>query len=329
LAQVFPATEETPLFFRDWAATVAAMTEDLSKLADSGTVVNYVSHDQIYEPDGNIYMFYFELIKGGKFVSVTLAWRFQQSYYVTLVGMNTGDMPDMLRITKEAARDFRDYTAEPLSGFETMNSLELIEEATPVHIPEWKYSVFNPFWAVWEQFYDEGGFYNPKESEAPIVPPDIPFDWGDQTPGLSSELIPAKEIFIERYDKAAAVLGIPLFEDLPGSTEERFDYEFRNSRGDFVAAIIYEPLSVWLIANGESERDRLQVFAAAAAGLTGLPAEECLAAMTDLVIGAQYDGDMYTNSAVLAGVPFTYELSGSPDSETPAIAMLFAFSPFE
>jgi len=72
----------------------------------------------------------------------------------------------------------------------------------------------------------------------------------------------------------------------------------------------------------EGEQERLLVYAATAAAVTGLPAKECLAAMTDLVLNAKFDVERfkfngyetYVNSAVLNGVPFEYENGRFPNA---------------
>ncbi|MCL2165011.1 MAG: hypothetical protein FWH55_11625 [Oscillospiraceae bacterium] len=329
LARVSPVTDTTRLFYQDWGATTLAMTEYVQKFEEKGTTVIIAEHDQARYADDDVYVFYFELSNGDYSIPITIAWRFDQSYYVTLMGINWGDMPEISDITTEAAMDFRDYTEKPLSGLEHITIERYFEPDIPEWIYEWNYSIINPFLAIGTYLYDEGGFYNPVEPEKPIVQ-DISYDWGDQTPKPVDEVIPSIETFLERYNEAAEELGAPIIirDDLEewefGNVNDDYGYiyTFRNNRGNLVCTLRFCPLFVWLDLPGESERERLLIYAATAAAVTGLPAGECLTAMTDLVLNAEFDVawndfngyEAYVNSAVLNGAPFSYENGRFPAS---------------
>jgi hypothetical protein len=172
-------------------------------------------------------------------------------------------------------------------------------------------------------------FYTHGNDSISIVQ-DAPYSWGNQAPKPVEEAIPSMEIFLERYNEAAIELGTPVIirENLEEwafgnvNDEGGFMYTFRDSREHLVCTFRFSPLYVWLDLPGEGERERLLVYAATAAAVTGLPAEECLAAMTDLVLNAEFDVawndfngyEAYVNSAVLNGVPFSYENGRFPDA---------------
>jgi len=329
LARVSPVTETTKLFYQDWDATVQSLTGYVQKFEERGTAVVSVGHDRIHNEDGGVYEFSFELHNGDYSIPITMAWRFHQSYYVSLLGVNWGDMPEISHITTEAAKDFQDHTEEPLTGWEQVTINRRFEPDVPEWIYHWDYSIINPFLAIGMYLYDEGGFYHPTEPEAPVTQ-DAPYNWGDQTAKPAEEVIPSMETFLERYNEAATELGTPIIiqENLKelkrGSdkVEGGFQYDIRNHRGNLVAVIRFSPHYVWLILPSEGERERLLVYAATAAAVTGLPAKDRLAAMTDLVLHAEIDierlkfngYEVYVNSAVLNGVPFKYENGRFPDA---------------
>ncbi|MCL1855557.1 MAG: hypothetical protein FWF86_07470, partial [Clostridia bacterium] len=251
-------------------------------------------------------------------------------YYVSLMGVNWGDMPEISDITTEAAKDFLDHTEEPLTGWEQVTVKRRFVPDVPEWIYDWDDSIVNPFLAIGMYLYGEGGFYHPAEPEEPIAQ-DTPYNWGDQTAKPEEEAIPSMEVFLERYNEAATELGTPVIiqESLEDFTrggdkvEGGFQYGIRNNKGSLVATIRFSPHYVWLMLAGEGERERLLVYAATAAAVTGLPAKECLAAMTDLMLNAEFDVERfrlngyeaYVNSTVLNGVPFEYENGRVPDAE--------------
>jgi len=318
-ARVSPVTESTRLFYQDWDATVQSLTGYVQKFEERGTTVVSVGHDRNHNAGGDVYVFSFELHNGAYSIPITMAWRFHQSYYVSLMGVNWGDMPEISDITTEAAKDFQDHTEEPLTGWEQVTISRRFEPDVPEWIYDWDYSIINPFLAIGMYLYDEGGFYNPTEPEEPIAQ-DVPYNWGDQTAKPVEEAIPSMEMFLERYNEAAKELGTPIIiqESLEEFTrggdkvEGGFQYGIRNNRGNLVATIRFSPHYVWLMLASEGEQERLLVYAATAAAVTGLPTMECLAAMTDLVLNAKFDVERfkfngyeaYVNSAVLNGVPF-------------------------
>jgi hypothetical protein len=328
-AQVFPVTAETSLFYQDWDATVEAMTEKLYHMAGE-KAVNFVSHDQIYRKDGNIYVFYFELQENGVFVPVTLAWRFFQSYYVTAMGVNFGDKPEVFDISKYIAETFKDYTLEPLTGEEHWHRAPGTLK-TPDYLPEWEYSVLNPFTAVWEYFYDAGGvFYLP--------PP--PVDWGEQTHMPAGDVMPDAETFIARYNLAAEDVGAIAIEPEkmerllsgifskvgPYDVEGGFAYDFEVPPRDASKMpgngrrLIFDPLYTQMLSS-DGPKDPLPAQAAVVSAITKLPVAHCLRVIEELAEEAfaisedknQADpwGDsedlVGVASAVLEGVALEYQ----------------------
>ena len=321
LTVALPTTRETRSFYQNWPSTVRTMTEILHEMAGQDTV-GFVGYDQIYTPNGNVYVFEFEL----DCALVTMAWRFKQSYYLFAMGVDLGDMYEMPEITIEAARNFVDHTALPFMGWQNTVWRGVPDE----NVPAWDYPVHNPFWPLWEYFYREGGVFNPIPPEEPITLGE-PFDWGDRILLPADQAIPPRDVFLERYNQAATELGTPTINrrdleeisfwrgDVLEVIEGSFGYEIRNHRREFVGSIMFEPNTVRLIASGDSERERLLFYAATAGAVTGLSAEVSLAAMTDMVYNAQFrvreNGfEYYENLVVLGGVPVLFEDGGFPDS---------------
>jgi hypothetical protein len=327
--KVSPLKEDTSLFYRDWGATVESLTKKLHHLTGE-KAVNFVSHDQIYRKNGNIYVFYFELWESGRFVPVTLAWRFFQSYYVTAMGVNFGDKPEVFEISKYIAKTFKDYTLEPLTGEEHwQRAPETL--ITPENLAEWEYSVPNPFTAVWEYLYDEGG---------PFYLPPPPFDWGEQEPKPAGEIMPDAETFIERYNIAAEEVGALAVEpekteDLMGGVfskggpyvvEGGFAYDFEVPPRDASKMpgngrrLVFDPLYTQMLSS-DGPKDPLPAQAAVVSAITKLPVAHCLRAIEELAEEAfaiseeknQADpwGDsedlVGVASAVLEGVALEYQ----------------------
>lgn len=102
---------------------------------------------QIIEYEGShIYKSYFVLHDKKNKLEVTTCYRFEQSYYEFVLGINYGDLPQVHSMTVDAAKHFVDDTMAPMSA---MPSMFFSAEYT-VDLPAWEYPITNGFGSVKE-----------------------------------------------------------------------------------------------------------------------------------------------------------------------------------
>lgn len=123
LLDVTPLTAELSNLPQNWLAAAQALHREAYR--ENGYLLRFLSFDDIAAgEDRQVYVMYMELEDSHQRLEVTVCWYIGDTYCARLVGINRGDMPEMFRLTKEAAASF-----EELGGNRVASTVDTIEKA--------------------------------------------------------------------------------------------------------------------------------------------------------------------------------------------------------